>query len=185
MQAVAKSEFVSVADYLAAEETSQIRHEYLGGMVYAMAGETRDHNQICQNLLFQIRPKLKAGPCRIFICDIRVNLHLHSDEYYYYPDLVVTCDKRDTHPRFVRYPKLIIEVLSENTERVDRREKFFAYTSIPSLEEYVLVAQPAREVTVFRRASGWKSEVVSGAKATVALKSLKLTLPLSAIYEGV
>ena len=117
--------------------------------------------------------------------DIRVNFDLRNDEYYYYPDIVVNCDKRDTHKRFVHYPKLIIEVLSEITERVDKREKFFAYTSVPSLEEYVLVSQAAREVTVFRRAHDWKAEKVSGAKARLALESLPVLLPLSAIYEGV
>ena len=185
MQAAVKTDFVSVADYLAAETASQARHEYLGGLVYAMAGETLVHNQIAQNLLFQIRQKTKGGPCRTFISDIRVNFHLRTDEYYYYPDIVVTCDKRDTHLRFIRHPKLIMEVLSESTERVDKREKFFAYTSIASLEEYVLVAQTAKEITVFRRANHWKAEQVSGAKSALVLKSLKLKLPLSAIYEGV
>lgn len=185
MQAAVRSDFMSVADYLAAEKASQIRHEYLGGLVYAMAGETLRHNQISQNLLFLLRPKTKGGPYRVFISDIRVNFHLRTDEYFYYPDIVVTCDKRDTHPRFIRYPKLIIEVLSESTERVDKREKFFAYTSIASLEEYVLVAQAAKEATVFRRADGWKAAKVSGTKAKLPLKSLKLALPLSAVYEGV
>jgi Uma2 family endonuclease len=185
MQAAVESDFVSVADYLAAEKTSQIRHEYLGGLVYAMAGETLAHNRISQNLLFLLRPKTRRGPCRVFISDVRVNFHLRTDEYYYYPDLVVTCDKRDTHLRFIQYPKIIIEVLSQSTERVDKREKLFAYTTIATLEEYVLVAQAAREVTVFRRANDWKAEKVSGAKVSVALKSLKLALPLSAIYEGV
>jgi Uma2 family endonuclease len=174
-----------VAEYLAAEAASQERHEYLGGLVYAMAGETLAHNQIAQNLLMQLRRKTKGGPCRTFISDIRVNFQLRTDEYYYYPDLVVTCDKRDTHPRFVQFPKLIIEVLSESTERVDKREKFFAYTSIASLEEYVLVAQRSREVTVFRRANDWRAELVSGGKAKVQLASLKLFIPLTAIYEGV
>ncbi len=185
MQTALKSEFVSVADYLVAEEASAIRHEYLGGLVYAMAGETLAHNQISQNLLLQLRRKTKGGPCRTFISDVRVNFQLRTDEYYYYPDLVVTCDKRDTHPRFVQYPKLIIEVLSESTERVDKREKFFAYTSIPSLEEYVLVAQDRKEVTVFRKANDWKAEPFSGSKAKVGLAALKLTIPFTAIYEGV
>ena len=82
-------------------------------------------------------------------------------------------------------PRLIIEVLSESTERVDQREKFFAYTSIASLEEYVLVAQVRKEVTRFRRALDWKAETTSGAKAKLTLESLRGTLPLSAIYEGV
>src|SRR6266496_4531478 len=112
-----------------------------------MPGEPVPTNQISQNLWLKIRPHLKGGACKIYISDIRVNFGLRNDEYLYYPDIVVTCDRRDTHPRFVRHPKLIIEVLSESTERVDKREKFFVYTSIASLEEYVLVSQSAKEVT--------------------------------------
>lgn len=185
MQTAAKHDFVSVEDYLIAEAASEVRHEYLGGLVYAMAGETRDHNQIVGNVYFALRQHLKGKPCQLYMSDIRVNFDLRNDEYYYYPDLVVTCDRRDSHQRFVRHPKLIIEVLSESTERVDKREKFFAYTSIKSLEEYVLVSQEAREVTVFRRADDWKAVPYSGAKTKLVLKSLKVTLPLSAVYEGV
>lgn len=185
MQAAVKSDFVSVPDYLAAEEVSDIRHEYLGGLVYGMAGETLAHSQIAGNLYLASRRHLTGKPCRVFVNNARVNFDLRNDEYFYYPDIVVTCDKRDTHLRFIRHPKLIIEVLSESTERVDKREKFFAYTSIASLEEYVLVSQTAKEVTVFRRANHWKAEKVSGTKARVTLASLKFPLPFSAIYEGV
>ncbi|HEX3719468.1 MAG TPA: Uma2 family endonuclease [Verrucomicrobiae bacterium] len=185
MQTAVKNDLVSVEDYLAAEETSEIRHEYLGGLVYAMAGETTTHNQIVGNLYLAIRNHLKNKPCRVYMSDIRVNFDIRDDEYFYYPDIVVTCDKRDTHPRFVRHPRLIIEVLSESTERIDKREKFFAYTGMPSLDEYVLVAQNAPEITLFRRSSDWKAEKISGTKATASLRSLKLSLPLSAVYEGV
>jgi Uma2 family endonuclease len=185
MQTAVQSDYVAVEDYLAGEETSDIRHEYLGGLVYAMAGETLTQNQIAGNLYLALRRHLKGKSCRVFMSDIRVNFDLRNDEYYYYPDIVVTCDKRDTHPRFVHYPKLIIEVLSESTERVDKREKFFAYTSMASLEEYVLVSQASKEVTFFRRSQHWKAETTSGAKAKLALESLRVTLPLSAIYEGV
>ena len=160
-----------------------MRHEYLGGLVYAMAGETRRHNEVIGNLHSAIRSHLRSRSCRIYFSDVRVNLDLRNDQYYYYPDIVVTCDQRDTHPRFVRYPKLIIEVLSESTERTDKREKFFAYTSIASLEEYVLLSQAGPEVTVFRRANKWAAEKVSGLKSKVILQSLKMSLPLSAIYE--
>jgi Uma2 family endonuclease len=187
-----RSRALNVAEYLVAEAGSVTRHEYLGGERFALAGETCRHNLIVGNLCIRVRRQLKriGGrvfmiDVRVFMIDVRVNFHLRTDEYYYYPDLVVTCDKRDNHPRFVRYPKLIIEVLSESTERVDKREKFFAYTNIPSLAEYVLVAQTSAEVTVFRRANDWKAEKVLGPKARVLLESLKLTIPLKAIYEGV
>ena len=184
MSTAEKIDHITVEDYLAAEEQGDVRHEYLGGLVYAMAGETRDHNRICQNVAFALRQHLKGGPCQLYMSDIRVNFDLKRDEYYYYPDLVVTCDKRDDHPRFIRFPKLIIEVLSPSTERVDKREKFFAYTTVESLEEYVLVAQDTREVIISRRANEWRKEIISGSDAAATFASLGCTLPFSAIYEG-
>ena len=184
MEAALQTGFVPVEDYLAGEETSDVRHEYLGGLVYAMAGETRVHNTIALNLALAIRQHLRSGPCKLYLSDIRVNLNLRDDACYYYPDLVVTCDPRDTDPRFVRYPKLIIEVLSPGTERVDKREKFFAYTTIESLEEYVLVSQSPPEAMVYRRAEGWRAVKANGFEATVALESLSAEVPLAAVYEG-
>ena len=178
------SDYVPVADYLAAEEAGDVRHEYLGGSVYAMAGETRAHNTIALNLATSIRQRLKA-PCKLYMEGVRVNFQVREDDYYYYPDIVATCDTRDNDSRFVKYPKLIIEILSESTERVDRREKFFAYTTIESLEEYVLIAQATTEATVFRRANGWRLEKVAGADASLTLDCLQLKLQLSGIYEGV
>jgi len=185
MEPAVHDDFVTVEDYLAAEELSDVRHEYLGGMVYAMAGATRVHNQIAQNLVFHLRQHLKGGPCKLYMSDIRVNFAMKSDEYFYYPDLVITCDTRDTHPRFVRFPKVLIEVLSPGTERVDRREKLFAYITLESLEEYVLVGQEPREVTVFRRANGWQAEKVADVDGSLTLASLQVSIPVLAIYEGV
>jgi Uma2 family endonuclease len=178
-------DLVTVDEYLVAEEGSDIRHEYLGGLVYAMAGTTREHNRIVGNLYKNIDRHLGSGPCKLFMTDIRVNFDILHDEYFYYPDLVVTCEPRDNDPRFVRQPKLIIEVLSPGTERVDRREKFFAYQNIHSLEEYVLIGQESKEATVFRRADGWGSQKISGPDASVNFASLAFTLPIAAIYEGV
>ena len=185
MQAAEKMDYVSVSEYLVAEAARAVRHEYLGGLVYAMAGETRDHNQIVGNLLCAIRRQVNGTADQVYMIDIRVNLQFLNGECFYYPDLVVTCDKRETDARFIRYPKLIVEVLSECTERVDKREKFFAYTNIETLDEYVLVAQASHEVTVFRRANNWKGETVTDASGCVVLKSLRLKVPLAEIYEGV
>ncbi len=184
VQTAVQSDYVPVAEYLAAEEASDVRHEYLGGLVYAMAGETRAHNTITLNLATFIRHRLKQ-PCKLYMSGIRVNFQLRKDEYFYYPDVVVTCDASDNDSRFVRRPKLIIEVLSESTERVDRREKFFAYTTIESLEEYVLIAQTSLEATIFRRANNWRLEKISGPSGSLALDSVQIELPLAGIYEGI
>ncbi|GDY19916.1 hypothetical protein LBMAG56_12610 [Verrucomicrobiota bacterium] len=230
MQAAENQDYVSVSEYLVAEAASAVRHEYPGGLVSAMAGETRDHNQMVGNLLYAIRRQVKGTADQVPMIDIRVNLQFLNGECFYSPDLVVTGDQRDSEERFIRYPKLIVEVLSESTERVDRHEKFFAYTQIETLEEYVLVAPSGREVmphtaagarpsgrssvhlqperwgtparwvsswplrserraptavTVFRRADNWKGETVTDTKGSVALKSLRLEVPLAEIYEGV
>jgi Uma2 family endonuclease len=184
VQAVEHAASLSVEDYLAGELKSEIRHEYIGGLVYAMAGTSSEHNIICQNLLIALRSHLRGKPCRVFMESIKLRLRTADEEVFYYPDLIVTCDPRDTERYFTRFPKVIIEVLSPDTERIDRREKFSSYTQIESLEEYILVAQDQTEVTVFRRAGNWRPEVVNQPQQQVRLESLDFTLSLSAIYDS-
>ncbi len=184
MQVAEKHDYITVEEYLAAEETSDVRHEYLGGWVCALAGETRVQNQIAGNLYIALRQHLRGGPCKLSLSDIRGNLTLRDDAYFYHPDLVVTCAARDTNPRFVRHPKLIIEVMSSSTDRGDKREKFFACTTLESLEEYVLLAQASPEITLPRRAEGWRAHKVPGPEASLTLTSIQLTLPVAAVYEG-
>jgi Uma2 family endonuclease len=114
-----------------------------------------------------------------------VRLHIAGRDVFYYPDLMVTCDPRDTHRLFKSYPKVIIEVLSESTENTDRREKFWNYIQLESMEEYVLVAQDKVEVTIFRRATDWNPETLEDCQQELELRSLNLKLPVSAIYERV
>jgi Uma2 family endonuclease len=185
MKAALKSDFVSVEDYLAGEEASDLKHEYIGGVVYAMAGVTKRHNLIAQNICQAFRQHLKGGPCSVFISDVKVQLSLQQQDVFYYPDLVVGCDPRDTEPLSLQFPKLLVEVSSESTERIDRHEKLSAYQAIETLQEYVIVAQDRAEATVFRRATNWSPEVVTGLTNTLKLIAIDLTLPLSAIYEGV
>lgn len=174
---------VTVEDYLAAEEHSEVRHEYLGGVVYAMSGATRRHNSVAGNLYMSLRQHLQGGGCRVYMSDVRVNLAWQDDQYFYYPDLVVTCDPRDNHPRFVRHPVLLIEVLSDSTRRVDQREKLFAYRTIESLQEYVLVEPDSPEITVFRRSADWAGVKYAGEEAVAELTSAGFKLPLSRVYE--
>jgi len=132
-----------------------------------------------------LRSHLHSKPCRVFIADMRLRLQIASDELFYYPDVMVTCDPRDTDRFFKRYPKVLIEVLSEATETTDRREKFLSYKQIETLEEYVLVAQDKLEVTVHRRANKWQPEVLRQAEQKLQLASLDFHLPLAAVYEGI
>jgi Uma2 family endonuclease len=185
MQAVEHAAFISVEDYLAGELKSQIRHEYIGGFAYAMAETGSTHNIICQNLLISLHPHLRDKPCHVFICSLKLRLRIANEVIIYYPDLVVTCDPRDTEQYFVDFPKVVIEVFSRETGRVDRHEKFTSYTRIESLEEYILVAQDHQEVTIFRRANNWRPEIVNHPQQQLRIASLDLTISLEAIYERV
>ena len=184
MQAIQNAASLSVEDYLAGELTSEIRHEYIGGLVYAMAGVSSEHNIICLNLAFALRSHLRGKPCQVFMADVKARLRIADEDIFYYPDVMVTCDPRDTERYFKRFPKLLIEVLSPETERIDRREKFSSYTRIETLEEYILVAQDTIEVTVFRRASNWRPEAANQPQQQLRIPSLDFAFSLSAIYES-
>jgi Uma2 family endonuclease len=184
VQAVQNSARISVEDYLAGEQDGDTRHEYIGGLVYAMAGTGSRHNAICVNLAVALRPHLRGKPCQVFILDVKVRLQVANEEMFYYPDLIVTCDARDTEDYFKKFPKVLIEVFSPATERFDRHEKLSNYTQIESLEEYVLVAQDWMEATVFRRAEKWRAEVANQPLQQLRIPSLDFTVALSDIYDS-
>ena len=185
MEVIAKSASISVEDYLARELASEERHEYLDGVVYAMAGASIEHNIISGNIYSSLRSHLRGKPCVAFMADVKLRLEFSNDDVFYYPDVMVACDPRDTDKFFKRFPKVLLEVMSESTERIDRREKRWSYQQIETLEEYVLVAQDRMEVTLFRRANQWRPEVLTKQDQTLALASLEFSLPLSGVYEGV
>lgn len=185
MEVLKLRELVSVADYLAGEPISEFRHEYIGGEIHAMAGASEEHNAISGNLFAALLSHLKGRRCRAFIHDMKVRLQIAGDDIFYYPDVMVACDPRDTDRYFKRFPTVIVEVLSPETERTDRREKFLSYQQIETLEEYVLVAQDKSEVTVFRRANQWRPEIVRQASDSLTLSSLEFSLALVDLYDGV
>jgi len=142
--------YISKEEYLLLEENSPIKHEYRQGQVYAMAGASNVHVLIAGNLYVLLRNHLRGRGCLPYISDTKVNIE--SLDTYYYPDVVVTCDQRDrAFKNFLRYPCLIIEVLSDTTEAFDRGDKFADYRNLESLQEYVLVSQTRKRVECFRR----------------------------------
>jgi len=175
---------LSVEAYIEGELRSEVKHEYLAGEVYAMSGASAAHNLIAGNLFSALHQHLRGGPCRVFMSDMKVRIQHAREDYFYYPDVMVACQPNDTARYWREQPKLIVEVLSESTERVDTREKVFAFQTIPALEEYVLLAQDRREATVFRRAEGWAACKVQG-DALLELASVSLTVGLGEVYEGV
>lgn len=173
----------TVEDYLIAEANSPIRHEYMGGYVFAMAGASEEHNIIAGNLYASLRPHLRGSSCRVFMSDMKVKI---QDDIFYYPDLLVTCNREDNHRYFKTQPNLIIEVLSESTETTDRREKLMNYQTLESLKEYVLISQNQMQVEVYRQdtSGNWTVQIL-GKDNDLTLESVGLTVTMAQIYEDV
>lgn len=175
--------FISVEEYIDGELHSEIRHEYIDGQVYAMGGASRVHGLIVNALAFALTPAARHKHCQLFTSDMKVRLKIADKEVFYYPDLLLSCDPTDREPYFSSQPCLIVEVLSESTERVDRREKLLAYQTLPSLREYVLVAQDVRRVEIYRRARDWQVEYVESGE--IRLDCLDAVVALDAVYADV
>jgi Uma2 family endonuclease len=174
---------LSVEAYLEGELHAEVRHEYLAGEVYAMTSASAAHSLIAGNLFAVLHAHLRGGPCRVFMSDMKLRLRHGRDDYFYYPDLMVACRPEDNARYWREQPKLIVEVLSDSTERIDSREKLFAYQNIEAMQEYVLLAQDKREATVYRRAEDW-SAVRPGGEGLLELASVGLSVALEQLYEG-
>jgi len=175
---------MTLEEYLAFEEQSRIRHEYIAGEIFAITGATKRHNRIAGRLYSALTNHLKGGPCEAYISDVKVKLRVNRDIHVYYPDVMVVCDRDPLEDRYVADPKLIVEVLSDCTAGVDRHEKRIAYREIPALEEYIILAQDAIAGTVFRRQQSWVPLALDGGESVLELRSIGLRLPLARIYEG-
>jgi Uma2 family endonuclease len=174
---------LSVEDYLAGEEAGELRHEYIDGQVYAMTGASDRHGLIVSNLVAALRPLVRGRGCQLFSNDMKIHLRIADQDIFYYPDLLLSCDADDRETYFRTKPCMIVEVLSEATERIDRREKFLVYTTLPSLQDYLLMSQTQRMVWHYRRARGWTAEVLTDGDLT--LDSLDARLPLGLIFEEI
>jgi Uma2 family endonuclease len=179
-------ELVAVDDYLAGELGSPIKHEYLGGVLYAMAGARNAHNLIASNCLGTLHGRLRGKPCRAYNSDTKVRIRLPQQVRFYYPDVSVICRPNPPDDSFHDEPAAIVEVLSARTRRIDEGEKRDAYLTIPSLYCYLLVEQDTATVVVFRRTEqGFVREVHQGLDAVVPLREIGIDLSLADVYDGV
>lgn len=182
---------MSYAEFIVFEEQSLTKHEWLDGVVYDMSGGTIDHAGLSANVIGILRNQLKGKRCRVFSSDLAVRsiaTRLHT-----YADITVACGSLETDPenkRAVVNPRVIVEVLSDSTEKYDRDGKFAHYKRIPSLAEYVLVSQKEKCIEVFRRISGSKGAEewdIESEKAfagqTITLKSIECELSVDEVYE--
>lgn len=186
MSAAPKRNLISVEDYLAGELTSPIKHEYLGGVVYARAGARNSHNVIKDNTHVSLGIRLRGRSCRPHGSDTKVRISLPKQVRFYYPDVQVVCDANPLEDSFQDKPVAIFEVLSRRTRRLDEGEKKDAYLTIPSLDVYVLIEQDAPAMIVFRRTpSGFVRELYEGLGAVLPLSEIGAELPFADVYEGI
>lgn len=186
----------TVEEYLALERQSEERHEYLDGLIYAMAGESTEHGIICVNCTGQLYNQLLGTPCQVFSKDIKVRsgplpLALHSTKgLFSFPDLLVVCgglEFLDEYRDVLLNPKVIIEVLSPTTEAFDRGKKFWRYrTYLSSLTDYLMVAQSMPMIDHYVHRSGeWVLNTVSGLDGTINIASIDCSLRLADVYDRV
>jgi Uma2 family endonuclease len=185
----------TVEEYLAFERASEERHEYLDGVIYAMAGESPDHGRICMNLAAALVLQLRGSDCEAFSKDIKVcsgPYRAHTREgLYAYPDLVVVCGAMQFHSQaedVLVNPKVIVEVLSPSTEAFDRGEKFHRYRAwLPTLTDYVLVAQDRPVIDHYHREDDalWTLRTLEGLEARLHLETIGCTVPMADVYERI
>lgn len=184
-------------EYLAIERSSEERHEYIDGRIYAMAGEKDEHGEICVNLTGELRAQMKGKSCRVRAQNTKVRSgpepkpSRNPEGFYSYPDVLVVCGERKFHDKYrdvLLNPNVIFEVMSKSTEVFDRGEKFIRYrTWLPTLTDYLLVAQGKPMIEHYRRQQNgeWLLTTISGIDATLKIESIGCSLKLSEVYDGV
>ena len=176
-------------DYLAVErESTDVRHEYLQGQVFAMAGGSYEHSLITANLAGELRQRLKDGPCAVLSSDMR--MRIEAADACAYPDVSVLCGEplfHDARRDVLTNPVLIAEVLSPSTEAYDRGGKFALYRRLPSLRHYLLVAQDQVAVDVFTRQPDgrWLLDASADPEAEILLEALDCRLSVRELYDRV
>lgn len=171
---------ISIEEYLIGEQLADTKHEYMDGEVYAMAGASKNHQRITNNVIGEIRQHLKNTRCSPLGSDVKIK----AGNYFFYPDMMVVCEDKTDNPYYTEFPILVVEVLSKSTRRTDETIKRTAYQSLPSVLEYVLIEQDFVDVEVCRRSSGWVSHHYFLGD-DVLFESIDLHLPVTEIYRWV
>ena len=184
----AQKTLLSPEEYLARERAADFRSEFFRGEMFAMSGASWEHNLIKDNLARETGNQLKEGPCRVITSDLRVKVS--ATGLYTYPDMVVVCDEPRLEDKFgdtLLNPRVVAEVLSKSTESYDRGTKFAHYRQLPSVREYVLVAQDRALVERFVRQPDdtWLLTEFSGLTQTLEFGTIAARVPLVEIYRGV
>lgn len=177
-----KTHYITEQEYLDGEKLRDIKHEYFDGEIFAMAGASSNHQLLITRIVQKFANHLEDTPCNTFSSDMKVRID--EGTKYFYPDVVVACEKENGDSHFLNSPRLIIEVLSKSTRKYDKTFKRLCYQAIPSLEEYVLIEQDFVEITVFRKSQNWQTNCYF-IDDEITFESIDLTLPVLDIYKRV
>ena len=178
---------LSADEFLAWDAQQSVKHEFVRGEVFAMAGAGKAHVTLAGNVFMALRQHLRGSPCSTFIADTK--LRVEASDSFFYPDVMVTCSAADAaDPLVVREPVLLVEVLSPATAAYDRGDKFAAYRLLPSLREYALIDPDTRRCDVFRKSEGegglWVLHPCEPGQA-LGLASVALEIATADLWEQV
>ena len=188
MVALSDRILMTAEEYFAWDEMQEQRYEYWDGEVVlrivAMAGALKNHIRVVRNFSRVLDSAFSDKNCEVFVSDMRVQVN--PSRQYFYPDVVVSCDDRDTEDLYLQYPCLIVEVLSPSTESIDRGIKFAKYRQIPNLMEYVLVRVKEPGIEVFRRNENNQWVLFEyGMDDRILLESVNVEITVAELYRQV
>jgi Uma2 family endonuclease len=178
---------LTVEEFLELNGTDGVRYEYVAGQIFAMNRPFIRHQAIVSNLLLHFGNQLRGGPCRAWDSQTAVRLQVDREDIFYIPDVMVACGPltdQILNAHYLTNPCVVFEVLSPSTEAIDRREKNLNYRHLPSLEEYLLIAQQSMHVTVFRRSENWSPRVLTAPEDVFESRAVEVKVALAEIYEG-
>ena len=179
---------ISIEDYLDGEQATEVKHEYLAGQIVAMGEASDRHGLIAGALHAALLPAARRKACQLFIADMKVRVDHDGESYFYYPDLLLSCQPDDRESAYYRrHPCLLVEVLSPSTERIDSREKLLAYRLLPSLREYLLLRQDRVQADLYQRGDEgrWEHHTFTQPDDVLALRCLDAAVSLRDVYADV
>lgn len=175
-------------EYLAFESESLERHDFVSGEIYSMTGASENHNLIIANIIITVGLQFRKRPCKLYPSDMLIEITRTGD--YHYPDISAVCGKAEIKydkRQILLNPTLIIEVLSPSTEVYDRSKKFQNYQTLPSLQEYLLIAQDEPRLEHYLRQDNnqWLYTRMTGLESQLELPSIGCTLALADVYDKI
>ncbi len=177
---------ISLEAYLEGEKVSKIRHEFINGEVYTMAGASDRHHRISMNIAKKLDDHLEDADCEVFTVDVKLKADAND---FYYPDIFVACDESPESSFYREEPVLIVEVLSPTTRQIDRREKLKVYQNIPSVQEYLIIEQEKIHIELHRRQPDgtWLTHFYnkSDRDEIIEFQSVGMDITLDEIYRRV